>query len=113
MRLFWILSILLLVGCKNCDEEPNPQNQEDLLTHITHNPTPKIVDIPEDFPPLDIPEDNQLTEEGVMLGRMLFYDPILSIDSSMSCSSCHLQSGAFTDNFNVSRGVQGLSLIHI
>lgn len=108
MRLFWIFFALLIVSCQSCkDDNPNPQNPDDLLTDIPHNPTPKIVEIPEDFPPLDIPADNQLTEEGVMLGRMLFYDPILSIDSSMSCSSCHLQNGAFTDNFRTSRGVEG------
>lgn len=107
MRLFWIFSVIIFVGCQGCDDEPTPKDKENSLTHISHNPTPKIVDIPDDFPPLDIPEDNQLTEEGVMLGRMLFYDPILSIDSSMSCSSCHLQSGAFTDNFRISRGVEG------
>lgn len=32
----------------------------------------------------------------VELGRHLFYDPILSLDSSISCSSCHLSFTAFT-----------------
>jgi cytochrome c peroxidase len=30
------------------------------------------------------------------LGRALFYDPILSVDSSISCASCHLSFTAFT-----------------
>jgi len=39
---------------------------------------------------------NPLTKKGVELGRRLFYDPILSKDSSISCSNCHLSYTAFT-----------------
>ena len=39
---------------------------------------------------------NPLTEDGVLLGRKLFYDPILSRDSTISCASCHLSYTAFT-----------------
>ena len=36
-------------------------------------------------------EKNPLTTDGFSLGRTLFYDPILSIDSTVSCASCHFQ----------------------
>jgi len=39
---------------------------------------------------------NPLTEEGIQLGRKLFYDPLLSKDNTISCSSCHLSYTAFT-----------------
>lgn len=39
---------------------------------------------------------NPLTRQGIELGRQLFYDPILSRDSSVSCSNCHLSYTAFT-----------------
>jgi cytochrome c peroxidase len=40
---------------------------------------------------------------------MLFYDPILSADSTQSCGSCHNQSDAFTDNgLALSVGIRGL-----
>lgn len=39
---------------------------------------------------------NPLTQEAIDLGRKLFYDPILSSDSSISCSNCHLSFTAFT-----------------
>lgn len=42
-----------------------------------------------------------------ILGRALFYDPIVSLDSTLSCASCHLQSSAFGDNLKVSRGYHG------
>jgi cytochrome c peroxidase len=49
------------------------------------------------FPPMPQAEDNPVTAEGVDLGRHLFYDPILSIDSTLSCGSCHKQEAAFSD----------------
>ena len=51
--------------------------------------TPYELDIPEGFPEPIIPENNLLSKERVALGRMLFYDPILSSDSTISCASCH------------------------
>jgi len=70
-------------------------------------PTPFEVNEPEQFPKMVIPADNPLTEEGVALGRRLFFDPILSKDSSLACASCHLPKGGFTDNQAVSTGVTG------
>jgi cytochrome c peroxidase len=37
-----------------------------------------------------------LTNEGIALGRRLFYDPILSRDTTVSCANCHLSFTAFT-----------------
>jgi cytochrome c peroxidase len=39
---------------------------------------------------------NPLTEEGILLGRYLFYDGRLSKDGNFPCSSCHEQSVGFT-----------------
>lgn len=36
-----------------------------------------------------LPADNPLTEGKVQLGRKLFFDPILSVDRSLACASCH------------------------
>ncbi len=41
-------------------------------------------------------KDQQVTVSGFELGRKLFYDPILSRDSTISCASCHLQYTGFT-----------------
>ncbi len=74
-----------------------------------YNPTPIQLDYPQNalLPPPILPPDNPLTKEGIALGRMLFYDPILSGDSTQSCASCHLQSFAFTDSARFSRGITG------
>jgi cytochrome c peroxidase len=39
---------------------------------------------------------NELDSNVVQLGRILFYDPILSADSTISCASCHSPYNAFT-----------------
>lgn len=60
------------------------------------------------FPEMPVSEDNPVTVEGAALGRFLFYDPILSRDSSISCASCHRQSAAFSDApLPFSKGVNG------
>lgn len=41
------------------------------------------------------------------LGKMLFFDPILSQDSSVSCGSCHKPEFAFADTVPFSKGVHG------
>jgi cytochrome c peroxidase len=52
---------------------------------------------------------NKLSEEKFKLGRKLFFDPILSRDSSTSCASCHLQFSAFTHvDHSLSHGINGL-----
>lgn len=45
--------------------------------------------------------------EVVALGRSLFFDPVLSRDSSLACASCHRPDRAFTDGRTVSVGVDG------
>ena len=52
---------------------------------------------------------NKVTPEGFVLGRKLFYDPILSLDSSTSCSSCHQRIAAFAHiDHPLSHGINGL-----
>lgn len=42
------------------------------------------------------------------LGERLFFDPILSRDSTVSCASCHKPEFAFADNVALSSGIHGL-----
>jgi cytochrome c peroxidase len=41
------------------------------------------------------------------LGEQLFFDPILSRDSTVSCASCHIPAFAFADTARFSRGILG------
>lgn len=52
--------------------------------------------------------ENQVTKGRFELGKMLFFDPVLSSDSTVSCASCHAQVHAFADhNTSLSAGVDG------
>jgi cytochrome c peroxidase len=66
--------------------------------------------VPEGFPePVYKFENNPLTQEGFELGRRLFYDPILSRDSTISCGFCHQQFVAFANaDHRLSHGIDDL-----
>lgn len=78
-------------------------------TDDTYDPTPYELQIPAGLPSMDpfIPADNQMTVEGVALGRRLFYDPILSGDDTQACVDCHKQEDAFSDMRPFSVGIDG------
>jgi cytochrome c peroxidase len=59
------------------------------------------------MPKPNIPLDNPMTEEGVLLGRYLFYDPILSGNNQQSCGSCHQQKLSFSDGKKLAVGAYG------
>lgn len=99
-------TVVLLAQCRK--EPSNSCNGCD-LSGIPYNPAAYTIKKPAHFPQVSVPEDNPMTLEGVQLGRRLFYDPILSADSTMSCSSCHLPQGSFTDNKAVSSGIDGIT----
>jgi cytochrome c peroxidase len=62
------------------------------------------------FGRFQVPADNPLTVEAVELGRLLFYDPRLSANGKVSCSTCHIQRLAFTDGRTTGVGVSGMPL---
>jgi cytochrome c peroxidase len=70
-------------------------------------PVGKQVEIkaPLGLPPVPIPADNPPTAETIALGRRLYYDPILSIDNTVSCATCHSPTAGFADPKPVSEGV--------
>ncbi len=103
----WILGILSVAMVFNaCRKDPALPDEKApySVTYID----PKSI-FPQKYGLPALPADNPLTEEGVYLGRMLFYDPVLSIDSSISCATCHTQEHAFTDPRQFSKGIFGLT----
>ncbi len=59
------------------------------------------------FPEIPIKNQVLVNSEEAKIGRYLFYDPILSRDSSFSCSSCHQQKFSFGDSISFSKGIDG------
>ncbi|WP_208638685.1 cytochrome-c peroxidase [Tenacibaculum singaporense] len=98
--IYFSLLLLLLISCSSKGEEES-----------VYTPVPANLEIPELFQqkliaPV-IPTNNPLTEEGIALGKKLFFDPILSKDNTQSCASCHDPKNAFTDDTRFSEGVDG------
>ena len=86
--------IILLFSCQP-DEE------------IIYNPTLYNIETPYNFPDMNIPLDNPMTEEGILLGKKLFFDNILSANNSISCASCHIQTSGFSDPNQFSISAEG------
>ncbi|NSX55653.1 cytochrome-c peroxidase [Parasulfitobacter algicola] len=57
--------------------------------------------------PPPIPADNPMTDAKVELGKMLFFDGILSGNGSMPCSACHLPDAGWAVQDQISFGYPG------
>jgi len=101
--IFFVL--VVIVAFIGCGKEENAELNNSSFSPTLIDPTEIF---PSEFGMPNLPKDNPFTEEGVYLGRMLFYDPVLSIDSTVSCASCHKQEFAFGDPAPLSVGVFGL-----
>ncbi len=91
--------VALVYSCKDNDEK--------IVETVEWDQSPYLLEYGT-FPTPDIASDNGLTVQGVQLGRMLFYEKMLSQDGSMACASCHLQEFGFSDTAKFSIGVKGL-----
>ncbi len=94
----WLLGLLVGSGFFAC--------QKEVSEVVAEAPEPLLA-VPPGFPAPDFPPDNQLTAARFALGKRLFYDPILSRDSTVSCASCHAQNHAFSDSVAFSPGAGG------
>ncbi len=64
------------------------------------------IEIPFGFPEIIVPEDNPLSEAKIELGKKLFFEKLLSRDSSISCATCHNPKYAFTDGLEKAKGIK-------
>ena len=94
-RVCYIGAFLLIIftACRKDLPEESPVAPESLLA------------VPPGFPAPVFPDGNGLTPARWMLGKKLFYDPIMSSDSTRSCASCHHAAKAFSDTVAFSPGI--------
>lgn len=85
-----LLLILLIISVLSC----NPKSEYPVL-------------LPSHFPPIQTLSDNPLSVAKIALGERLFHDHSLSLDSTISCASCHKKEFAFADNRTLSLGITG------
>ena len=100
-----LLLFLTILSCQNQHPtwEVGPGGD---LRHIPYQPQRVQLNEPQRFVKMVESEDNPITQAGVDLGRHLFYDPILSRDSTRSCASCHIQAFGFSDTIALSLGIE-------
>lgn len=65
------------------------------------------IKVPLGLNPPTVPPENPPTVAKWILGKKLYYDPILSASGKVSCSSCHDPNKGFTDQARVSTGIDG------
>ncbi len=97
-RLLWViagaaLALLLILAVQG----PQPAAAQDSYPPLAP------------LPPVPEPLDNPITPEKVELGRLLFFDPRMSGDGSLSCNSCHPAAAGWGAPTAVSFGGPGTS----
>ena len=105
MKKYFLLLLLFSILFVSCSNKDNTIEKE-------YTPIPYSLEVPELFQqkliaPL-IPINNPLTDEGIALGKKLFFDKKLSKDNTQSCASCHNPRNSFTDSLRFSLGVDGV-----
>ncbi len=68
---------------------------------------PQLAALPVTVP---APADNPTTPERVALGRLLFWDPILSGGKDVACATCHHPDFGYSDGLALSIGANGVGL---
>ncbi len=93
----WV-ALCVFIFFSSCKKDPtNEDTGNEVIT----------LQVPKGFPYPAIPSDNQPTQNRIDLGKKIFFDPILSRDSTISCSSCHHTDKKFTDGLQFSIGIDG------
>ena len=107
------VTVLIIACSKNEAEMP----QEDVVAKYLNLPAtsfnyanpslPAYLSAPPIQGQINTPTNNQISDLGATLGRVLFYDKALSKNKTISCASCHKQENAFSDFEILSKGFNG------
>ncbi len=111
LSLLLFSSVLLFSQCKKEPEKELPVIDYDVIAKVfgDHIDLNNLDNYARQTVPNYIQKNNfnmNLSDAKAMLGRVLFYDKKLSIDSSVSCATCHQQQFAFSDTSTPSKGVK-------
>jgi len=89
----FFISLLLLIGCREEKYVATSKKVPKVPTTITA--LPKTLKHPKDNPPSKAKE---------MLGRLLFFDPILSGNKDVACATCHHPNTGYAEFLDISMG---------
>ncbi|HEV7348897.1 cytochrome-c peroxidase [Telluribacter sp.] len=95
----WVLLVLVIGACEQKENAQKKTQKKEAETIAVLGALPRqVVD----------PADNPTTTRKVELGRLLFYDPILSGSKDVSCATCHQPEFNYAEFLETSIGVNGV-----
>tara|TARA_R110002167_G_scaffold231328_4_gene436550 strand:+ start:193 stop:1404 length:1212 start_codon:yes stop_codon:yes gene_type:complete len=92
--------ILIAVIFANCDNK----NAKNKVGKKVRRPSISFAALPKS---VRSPDDNPASVEKELLGRFLFYDPILSGNKDVACATCHHPNNGYAEFLDISIGVNG------
>ncbi len=95
--LYFYSLIFLIIGCNS---EQQIQNQDADIAKLGLQSVPQVAH----------PANNPTSTEKVELGKLLFWDPIISGEKDIACVSCHHPNFAYGDGLDLPIGVRGTGL---
>lgn len=115
--LFGSFLTFLVVACNNNNETAEPEKYPAITRVFGGNINPnQLLNYANQGKPSYINKDNMgnnlITNPKATLGRVLFYDKQLSVNNTIACANCHKQAFAFSDESQVSTGVNGTTGRH-
>lgn len=109
---FFALAVLITACEDKSDLKPLERYSEEEAAILS-----EVLDLPEKLYNYDVEFPSHFTsfggsnmdinEDMATLGRVLFYDPILSANNTVACASCHIQEDGFSDKAAKSDGFEG------
>ena len=108
-RILLILGVLAVIGIFYAAFAPLPYDEvlpKEKWGAGASSVLPAYSGLQREFPALN----GETSPEKAELGRLLFFDPVLSQNQDMSCATCHNPSLGFSDGLQTAKGLDGNSL---
>ena len=99
-----VVALAPILGCGDSSTDPPTSPADDLRERALAAGLSSLPATP------IYPLDNPFVAERVELGRLLFFDPILSGPMDVACSTCHLPRFAFADGRQFAAGAGAIGL---
>lgn len=113
LTLLFALMVLAACGGKEEATAPAEDSETEVETPAAETEVDEELEAAKArFEPLGempVPEDNEMTDEKLALGQMLYFDERLSGNNELSCASCHAPAAGYGDGLAKFIGFEGFN----